>query len=453
MWPRRGGHWTEVGAMEFRYGLDDRPPPLEWLLLGLQWFAVAVPSIIIIGKIVCTVGPEGACDPLVYLQKMFFVAALFMLLQVFRGHGLPLIVGPSTVILIGILSSPGARPAALYTAILLGGLLLSAVAWTGLFGKLRRLFTRRVVAVVLLLIAFTLAPTIIRLVTAGGASPREGVLFAAVMCLAMLVLYRLLGGVWRSTLILTATVAGTVAWHLLFPTAPRPGPGAPAAFSAAFFTGFTTSLSFDPGLLSAFFVCFLALAVNDIGSIESMNVFTGDGDAGGRLRRGIMVTGLTNTAAGFLGIIGQVNYSLSPGVVASSRCLSRHALLPAVLLMLAVAFSPAAISVMEAVPSVVVGSAMLYILCAQMAAGIMVLTEGERAAGLTGGLVVGIPLLTAVVVAFLPAAIVESYPPVIRPVAGNSFVMGVLAVLFLEHVLFRSGGRPAAPGGGEGGKP
>ena len=95
--------------MEFRYGLDDRPPPLEWLLLGLQWFAVAVPSIVIIGKIVCTGGPAAACDPLSYLQKMFFVAALFMLLQIFRGHGLPLIVGPSTVILIGILSSPGAE--------------------------------------------------------------------------------------------------------------------------------------------------------------------------------------------------------------------------------------------------------------------------------------------------------------------------------------------------------
>jgi len=120
--------------MDFRYGLDDRPPPLEWLLLGLQWFAVAVPSIIIIGKIICTVGPAGACDPRVYLQKMFFVAALFMLVQIHRGHGLPLIVGPSTVILIGILSSPGAQPAALHTAILLGGLMLAVLAWTGLFG-------------------------------------------------------------------------------------------------------------------------------------------------------------------------------------------------------------------------------------------------------------------------------------------------------------------------------
>jgi xanthine/uracil permease len=425
--------------MEFRYGLDDRPPPLEWLFLGLQWFAVAVPSIIILGKIICTVGPAGACDPLIYLQKMFFVAALFMIIQIFLGHGLPLIVGPSTVILIGILSSPGAQPAALYTAILLGGLGLFVLAWTGLLGKIRRLFTRRVVAVVLLLIAFTLTPTIIRLITGsgGGGAPRWSVLFAFALCLSMLVLHRFLGGIWRSTLILSATVAGSLAWHVLGLGRAGSESAASGALFGLFFTGFTTALSFDPGLLAAFLICFIALAVNDIGSIESMNAFVGDGDKGERLRKGIAVTGLANLAAGFLGVIGQVNYSLSPGVVASSRCLSRFALVPAAILMLAVAFSPAAIAVMEAVPSVVVGSAMLYILCAQMAAGIMVLMEDERGGGFNGGLVVGIPLLVAVVVAFLPGEVVATYPPFIRPVAGNSFVMGVLAVLFLEHVLYR----------------
>ena len=268
--------------MEFRYGLDDRPPPLEWLFLGLQWFAVAVPSIIILGKIICTVGPAGACDPLVYLQKMFFIAALFMLIQIFLGHGLPLIVGPSTVILIGILSSPGARPAALHTAILLGGLVLFVLAWTGLFGKIRRLFTRRVVAVVLLLIAFTLTPTIIRLITgSGGGAPRANVLFAFVLCLTMLVLHRFLGGIWRSTLILSATVAGTLAWHVLGLGPAGAGSADSGALFGLFFTGFTTALSFDPGLLAAFFICFIALAVNDIGSIESMNAFVGDGDRGG----------------------------------------------------------------------------------------------------------------------------------------------------------------------------
>jgi hypothetical protein len=73
----------------------------------------------------------------------------------------------------------------------------------------------------------------------------------------------------------------------------------------------------------------------------------------------------------------------------------------------------------------------------------MVLFGHERRLELQDGLVVGMPLLVAVVVAFLPAEAVSTFPALIRPVAGNSFVMGVLAVLFLEHVLFRQAARPA----------
>lgn len=429
--------------MEFRYGLEDRPPLLEWILLGLQWFAVAVPSIVILGKIIGFAGSTGASDPLVYLQKMFFVAGLFMLIQIFLGHGLPLVVGPSTVILIGILSSPGAQPAAFHTAILLGGLVLFILASTGLFGRIRRLFTRRVVAVVLLLIAFTLTPTIIRLITGsgGGGTPRSNVLFAFALCFSMLILHRFLGGIWRSTLILSATVGGTLAYYVSGMGAVDRAASGSEALLSLFFTGFTTALCFDPGVLTAFLVCFLALAVNDMGSIESLNAIVPGGGMKERLKRGIGVTGLANMAAGFLGVIGQVNYSLSPGVVMSSRCLSRFALVPAAVLMLVVAFSPAAIAIMEAVPSVVVGSAMIYILSAQLAAGITVLVEDERGAGFSGGLVVGIPLLVALIVAFLPGDVVSSFPPLIRPVAGNSFVMGVLAVLFLEHVLFSASGK------------
>ena len=374
---------------------------------------------------------------------MFFVSALFMLIQIFLGHGLPLIVGPSTVILIGILSSPGAQPAALHTAILLGGLGLFILAWTGLLGKIRRLFTRRVVAVVLLLIAFTLTPTIIRLIT--GAGGRRDAPLERPVCLCPVPVDACPASVPGRNLALDTDPERhrcgnprlARSWTGLRRSGVRRlrGPLRPVLhrlYNGAFLR---------PRALAAFFICFIALAINDIGSIESMNAFVDDGDKEGRLRRGIAVTGLANLAAGFLGVIGQVNYSLSPGVVASSRCLSRFALVPAALLMLAVAFSPAAIAVMEAVPSVVVGSAMLYILCAQMAAGIMVLMEDERGAGFNGGLVVGIPLLLAILVAFLPPPVVQSFPAPIRPVAGNSFVMGVLAVLFLEHVLFRAAGR------------
>jgi hypothetical protein len=80
----------------------------------------------------------------------------------------------------------------------------------------------------------------------------------------------------------------------------------------------------------------------------------------------------------------------------------------------------------------------------------MVLFGAARKVELQDGLVVGMPLLVAVLVAFLPADAVSTFPPLIRPVAGNSFVMGVLAVLFLEHILFRQAAGPASTKEGAG---
>jgi len=39
--------------MRLRYDLDDAPPLAEFLLFGLQWLAISIPGIIIVGKVVC----------------------------------------------------------------------------------------------------------------------------------------------------------------------------------------------------------------------------------------------------------------------------------------------------------------------------------------------------------------------------------------------------------------
>ncbi|HBA54526.1 MAG TPA: xanthine permease, partial [Syntrophorhabdus aromaticivorans] len=85
--------------------------------------------------------------------------------QILWGHRLPLILGPSTVLLIGIISSQGFEADAVYSSILLGGLILTALSISGLFRYLQRLFTPRVIATVLILIALTLAPTVMNLIT------------------------------------------------------------------------------------------------------------------------------------------------------------------------------------------------------------------------------------------------------------------------------------------------
>ena len=269
--------------MNLNYGIDDRPKPTAQLIFGLQWLAVSVPAILIIGKVVADLY-GGPAIP--YLQKLFLITALVLLVQLYLGHRLPLVVGPSTVLLIGILASLDAGFGAINSSLLIGGLILAGVAAAGLFKHLERLFTPRVIAVVLMLIAFTLAPVILGLIIDGGgtAPPSHAFLFALAFTMILFILNGYLKGIWRSTLALWAIIIGSLAYVSVFGAVPLPPEGtAPLALPADVLAPLAVP---DAGVLAAFLICFLALAINDLGSIRSVGGLLSADNMSGRVDRG-----------------------------------------------------------------------------------------------------------------------------------------------------------------------
>jgi xanthine/uracil permease len=419
-----------------RYGLDERPPLRELMVFGLQWLAVSVPSIVIIGRIIGSLQCPGPSGETLYLQKISFVTGATLLAQLAFGHRLPLVVGPSSVLLVGLLASLTCSLHAIYSALMVGGAALTAAALTGVFGRLRKLFSPRVVAVVLLLVAFTLLPTILKLIAgpAEGASAPQRLLFASGLVLATFAAGRYLRGMWGAALVLLATVAGSFAYAGLF------GVAGLAAEQRTWFSGFFTDMTVPPtiewGVLFSFVVCFVGLAVNDLGSIQSLQELLRPDAMERRISRGIMVTGMGNVLAGFLGTLGPVNYSLSPGVILSSGCGSRHALVPAGIVLVVIAFSPVLMGVVGLIPAAVIGSVLFYILCYQVAAGLITVTRTQTLDQVTG-LVVGLPVLAGTMAAFMPAEAIASLPAVVRSLAGNGFVVGIVFAFILEHGVFR----------------
>ena len=425
--------------MRFKYGLDERPPFFETVLYGLQWFAVAIPIIIVIGKITGAFHFAMIGDQMVYLQKLTFVMAVALLAQLALGHRMPLIVCPSSILLVGIIASAGYDADTVYTSILVGGVILAIASVTGLLGRMKKLFSPRVVAVVLILIAFTLAPTILNLITSGlvPAGPLVHILFSLALVLGMFVAQKYLTGVWKSTLIIWAMISGSLLWFLIFPETFKTEHIAYADPVSGFFKHMTTGLSFNAGIMVSFLVCFLALFVNDLGSIQSMNEMLKPPNTGRRINRGILITGLSNIVSGLLGVIGPVNFSLSPGVIAASGCASRITMIPTAVLLLLLSFSPVVIGLIASVPSVVIGATLIYILSSQIAAGLMMAFESIAEFQLKDGLTVGLPLMLGTIIAFLPAEIVHSLPSVLRPVLGNGFVVGMTTALLLDHLIFK----------------
>lgn len=426
--------------MEFKYQLEDKPAWKENVLYGLQWLAVSLPAVITFGKVLG--GMDSQALEVLYLQKLFAVMGVTLLIQIIWGHRLPVVLGPSTILFIGILSSLESPPSTIYSSILIGGLLLAFLALTGLFGRLQSLFTPRVVAVILLLVAFTILPTITKLVIGGteGPSPALRLAFAFIFMILMFIGGRYLQGLLKNTLVLLAMALGSLAYFII-----DPGWAAHASLGnispvATFFSGLNTSLVIEPGVLVAFVLCFLGLSINDLGSIQAVGLVLKADEMPRRITRGITATGIGNVMAGFMGVIGPVNFSFSPGLIAATGCAARRSLIPAGVAMLALAFLPRIIFYLSFIPSVVIGCVLFYTMCTQVAAGLMTAFDALKDLGeprFDNALLISLPILMGMIISFLPQEITASYPYSLRPILSNGFVVGIVTSLVLEHTIGR----------------
>lgn len=423
--------------MDLKYGVDDRPGWAEILLLGLQWLAVTIPSILIAGKVIAGFHFDDMNGQIIYLQKIFFITGLLFIAQVIGGHRLPVITGPATVLLIGILASQGASLNTIYTSVFIGGLLLTMLSLSSLFNYLKLLFTPRVIVVVLILIAFTLTPTILNMLIDGGGnvSPAANLIFGLLVTLLMFIASKYLQGIFKSLIIVFAMLIGSLAYIFIFAVPLEPGMHELPKL-ATFFSGFITTPSVDIGVLSAFLICYLALAINDIASLQSVGEVLNLKDMPSRVKRGVAFTGLGNMLSGFFGIIGPVNYSIGPGFIVSTGSASRFTLLPAGLGLFLLAFSPLVIGFFGSIPSVMVGSILIYLMSSQIGAGLMLAQQSNCLTSFEDALVLALPVLLGTIIAFLPAEVLAAIPPLLKPLLGNGFVVGLLAVLFMEHLVY-----------------
>jgi xanthine/uracil permease len=416
--------------MKLRYNVDDRLPLSQLAIYALQWFILAV-AVVVTSVFVAQGSPE---EKLFYAKKLFAVMGIAGFVQVMWGHRMPIVVGPAAVLLVGVLSAlgSGASTDAIYSSIAVGGALITLLSFGGLMRYVQRLFTPRIIIVILMLIAVTLTGVIKNLVFPPQASSSEhlfGLIFTLVATPLMVVLNRTLRGVAKSLVIPIALAAGSLVYYLLFPVGEF-------THSHATLQGlFIENFDLDLGVVIAFVICYIALFINDISSIEALGGMLQTPDMERRMRRGVRLTGLFNIAAGLLGVLGPVNYSMSPGIVASTRCASRYALIPATLLLVVCALSDRLIWLLTSIPNPVIGVILLFLMGTQLAASFEMLHSTRSVQSFGDGLTVGLPLMIAMLFQIMPKDIV---PQIIEPLVCNGFAMGVIVVILLEHLINRA---------------
>ena len=419
--------------MDLRYKLNDRPPFGQLILYSLQWFVLAVA--VVITSLFIAVGSPA--ERVLYAQKVFALVGVATIVQSLWGHRMPIVVGPASVLLVGIITALAAQGDAvntnkIYTAILIGGAAVTLLSLGRMISFLQRVFTPRIVVVIMMLIAFTLAPTIKNLIFPSGEEARYtfGLLFTLLGVPAMALASNKLRGVAKSLLVPIALFVGAFLYYAIYGGAGT----VMSQFSASEGSLFLPRIEFDWSMIAAFIFCYIALLINDIGSIQSLGAMLDVDNLQKRCRRGVGFTGLFNILAGGMGVIGPVNYSMSPGVIASSGCASRYAIIPAGVALVVCAFAPGLIAVLSAIPNTVIGVILLYLMGTQLAASFSMLTTTGMAKSFDECLIIGLPVMVALLFGAIPMSVI---PAMLRPILGNGFVMGVVTVILLEHVILR----------------
>ena len=413
--------------MDFKYKIDDRPALGAMSLYGLQWLMICIPVVLTS----TFVAPEG--QTLFFTQKLFALMGITMIVNALWGHRLPLVAGPAAVLLMGVLAAKGqgSGSEAIYPSMAIGGAIIALLAAFGLMRKVQRIFTPRIVVAIVVLISFTMAKPIVGMIFSDTEHQLLAMTFAVVTVVAMAVANNLLRGVWKSMVVIVAMIVGSIFYYCItgFPKSFVTDSVAPQLFVGG--------VELDAGVVIAFIFCYIALFINQVGSVQSLGEFTGADGMERRQSRGMVVQGVMNIVSGAFGVVGPVDYSLSPGVVASTSCASRYTVIPAAVAMIVLAFIPDAVSVLLTIPQPVMGVVLLYLMATQVAAGLHLMQSSSAVVSFKDGLVLGIPIMFTVILSFAPADALSTIPSLLRPIVGNGFVMGIIIILLLEHLFLK----------------
>ena len=305
--------------MDFRFKIDDKPGWGALLLYGLQWLMICLPVVLTSTFI----APAG--EVVFFTQKLFVICGAAIIIQVLWGHRLPLVAGPAAVLLMGVIAaaSQGHGASTIYPSMIIGGALVTLLAAIGAMKYIKHIFTPRIVAAIVILISFTMAKPIVGLIFAdkahAGLALASAIGGVAIMAWANSVFK----GIWKSTVVILAMILGSIFYYAMteFPNEFVSDTVAPQLV--------LTEYNFDVGVILSFLFCYIALFINQVGSVQSLGEMVEASDMSKRQTRGLLITGVMNMVSGASGVPGVVDYSLSPGVVASTSCASRYTMLPA----------------------------------------------------------------------------------------------------------------------------
>jgi xanthine/uracil permease len=426
--------------MQFRYNLDDKPPLNEIISTSIMWIIITISFVVILGNMITALYPYSPAEVTWYLQKLLFITGIATIIQTLFGHKLPAVFGPSAILIVGATAAADFVPEAFTTALLISALFGMFIPLTGIMPFITKIFTRRIITAILMLIPITLIPSITAMLfnMAEPGTVTAKIIFITFFIPILFYANIKTKGFVKATLLLWALIGGSIAYFICFS-----GLGSTAETAGSMVQADTLNLFiepvFVPGVIISILICYLALITNDIGSIQGITEIVQANEGEKRLKNGIFLTGLINAISGASGVIGGVNYSISTGMILDTKNAARITLIPAGIIMMGVAFIPSLLTIFDAIPTLITGCLVIFLMTSQFSAALnLFLTlDIDATHAFQTGILIGAGILVGVAVTLMPATVISEIPVAIRPIFGNGFLIGVIVIMAMEHLIYR----------------
>jgi xanthine/uracil permease len=377
------------------------------------------------------------------VQRTVVLACLVSALQALRGHKLTAVEGPAGLWLsvMAALAQVNLGDAHRLLATLgefrLGlmctGIVLAALSLLGAVSYLQRLFTRRVMAVYLILLSVQLASVFVPQAAVGNGRLNGITLARSGIVILVTVLIATSGSRGFRSLSLLAGLA--VGWLLAVAFGESPVGPVPAPLSVGMALP-VWGLSFNLGVVVTCIFAGMVNTSNTVATVRAVSQATTGGtpiEASSRLfDRTNLVTAVGNTFAGLTGSLGLISLSSSAGVVRLTRSSRRAPFVAGCLATAAVAAAPPTAGVLASIPASVAAASLLVTTVQLMVIGLENLRPPERPD--LEHVRVAVPLLLGLAIFSLPSTTFLDTPSILRLLLGNGLVVGVMVAIALDRM-------------------
>ncbi|WP_247010108.1 uracil-xanthine permease family protein [Halorientalis litorea] len=362
------------GEIDLDYGVDDKPPWLKSILLGLQHVAVMIVPATAVAYIVAgAVGLEAA-DTAYLVQMVLLFSGIATIVQTYTvgpvGSKLPIVMGTSFTF-VGAASSIGASSglAAVFGAILVTGFVVEGlVGWQ--FKRIRPFFPPLVTGLVVVIIGLYLIPVGMDYAAGGVGAADYGSLtnlgLASLVLSIAVALNMFTSGVTRLLSVLVGIVVGygvAVALGVV-----DFGPIADAAWFAVPRPG-EFGFAFEPVPIVTFAFLFLVSAMETVGDMSGITAAEGRNPTHEEFRGGLFTDGLLSSIGSAFAAFPITSFSQNVGIVNFTGVMSRHVVGIGGVLLAVLGLVPKVGAAVTTIPSAVFGGAVLLMVGMVAASG------------------------------------------------------------------------------------